>query len=145
MGIVEEVNKLHVTLKSIIISMVLTMPFWYLNLYFFKNDFFLSSPIQIPIIISFCLSVVWTGLHFLSASSFEIAFMKKQNTNSDSKIEGTVLLAVIVSLMWIAIYTFLTYYFKWSFMNLFYISFGGTIIKTSVYIIIGWLLGKKMN
>ena len=46
---------------------------------------------------------------------------------------------------WIATYTFLAYFFNWRFITLFYISYGITIVKTILYILIGWLQGKKMN
>lgn len=56
-SIISDLDKAPTGLKTILICVALKMPFWYIALYLFKSDWLLNSPIHLPIVFAYCLSL----------------------------------------------------------------------------------------
>ena len=78
MTILEDFNKMHNSTKNVSVGIVLSAPFWFMDIYLFKYVFFISAPIYIPIVISFCLTVALLFLYTLA-----VILMKTKNAMVD--------------------------------------------------------------
>ena len=70
MSIIKEINELHLSLKTVLLSLVTILPFWYLSISILNINYINTNQIQIPIILSLCLTVCYYVLnlaitHFL--------------------------------------------------------------------------------
>lgn len=125
-------NELHITLRGLLTGIILVCPFWYLDLYLFKLDYFESQYIQIPVIASFCLTVVWLLLNHISALCFdEYIFEGVDQIKGHAPVEHprVVSFGVVFSVLHLAFISYITYYFKWSFSFLIYLSFSSVLIR----------------
>lgn len=113
--ILEDFNKLHVTLRSFVISVVLLTPFWYFDLYLFKKEFVSHDYIEcIPVVSAFCLSLIWIAANALSGWFFVIVMQG----NNDSANETNVMFSVVTtvfSVLHLSLYTYIGYLCKLSF------------------------------
>src|ERR1700754_2831227 len=57
MSLIADFEKLNLTLKSVLLSVATMMPFWYLSIYLFSQNFYPHAPIQMPIVLAFCMSI----------------------------------------------------------------------------------------
>lgn len=114
MSYLKDVAELHISLRSFIIAIVIAMPFWYFDLYLFHNEFFKITPIQLPFVAAFCLTLVWVSVNFI-CSIIWVNVIEKSEANSQPDIESRFFVLVFSSVFYTAILTFIGYIFN---MNL---------------------------
>lgn len=136
MSLFSEIKELHVSQIMIILIIVITMPFFYLDVYFLNNNLFTSSPIQIPIIISFCMSICWyvIGLYMFWISPTR---KEKEVENKLGTDHTPHLFILVFSLVWLIIISVICIYFQLSLRIFFHIFIGVTIFR---YILNKWLI-----
>ncbi len=71
---IKEFTDLPKDAKSIIVGMVLIMPVWFIDIFFFHRTFFNSNQLYIVIVISYCLSIAWLMVNYILAISFRYIF-----------------------------------------------------------------------
>lgn len=104
MSIVKDIADLHITLRGAIISYIVVMPFWYLGMYYNGRDFFTSNPIQIPIILSFCLTTVSLIIGCLFALIDHIKRMRKLEKKDPVELSELIVVGCIYSIFIIGVY-----------------------------------------
>lgn len=137
MSLIKDINDLHLSVKSITIGLVLLMPFWYLNIYLLAPWYVEKAPIQLPIIIAFCLSVGWlmTSMLFSYSLFLKVAIQQKVYSDQENYDHPIYLLSVIIALCALMPLSFVAYTFKWSLWMLVYASFLATAITTIIALI----------
>ena len=106
-----------------LLSTIAIMPFWYMNLYLFKNDFFTKSPIQMPIIISFCLTIVYLIINGVITLCIQKLAHSPRNAFMFS----------LGSISILSFTTFMEYIFKFNFSYYLGWIFGIGIIKAVIF------------
>jgi hypothetical protein len=128
-------NELHISIRGLLISLILIMPFWYLDLYLFKKDFFYTYFQQIPIIISFCLSIIWILLSHLSYLFCDSVFFVQEEDN-EIPIENPRIVSMSVCFMVIhlGLLSSISYVYKWNFLFFLKVSFATLIIRVFLWL-----------
>jgi hypothetical protein len=124
MSIIKDVNELHISFKTVLIGILLNMPFWYIDLYLFKNDFFSKAVFYIPLVMSFCLTIAWLGFWIMFAAIMSTNENKRNTAQSQIKPELDIIIALFISVLLSCIFTFISYFCHLSFIPLLLISFG---------------------
>lgn len=119
MSIVKEFNELNITLKSFLLSLVCIIPFWYFSIFLLKPDFINSNDIQIPIILSFCLSLCYLSINFLNA----FLIIGLTSFREIATMSGRFILSTILSVIPLITLLFLTKFYKIKLMLFFELSF----------------------
>ena len=84
MSIINEINNLHITLKALLLNLFL-MPFWYIAIYLFNDDFYHNADIIIIVVFSLVLSVISSmSVAYLFELSGDLDIEKSKVTD-DSK------------------------------------------------------------
>lgn len=117
MSVLKDIVELHVSLKSLIFALAISLPFWYFNLYLFHYDFFSTAPIQLPVVAAFCLTIVWVSANFL-CSIIWISFFEKYDSTAKPNIENRFLISVLSSVFYTAFLTFIGYYLNLNIIGL---------------------------
>jgi hypothetical protein len=130
MSIIKDINELHINLRTVILSVATLMPFWYLDIFLFSQNTETFNRIEIPIIMSFCLSVTFFGINvvsiFLSMQYHKINTAKKDNTVD-------LVVALTYAIMSLSLWTIIWYFSKWNF-SIFALSlFGFMGVKICYY------------
>lgn len=151
MSLIEEINKLHVSLKSFLVGLVFIMPFWYLDIYFFANPFFDSSPFYIPIVVAFCISAVcYLPLYFLGMLVFSVT-MPFNPTRTIATPTVDTYLTVLVSIFTLGFLTYYGWTHKLTFMKLVDKTMWvigcefGVLLLISGYRLISWMKTQAKN
>lgn len=112
MSLLKDFTELQFSTKSVLLAVSLLMPFWYLDLFLFAEKYVSNKSIEIPIIISFCLSVLFLVLNSLSYSiSCEVSKTMKKYDNPRIFIIWTTGTSVINISLFTYIWFFLGYGF----------------------------------
>jgi hypothetical protein len=114
MSYLKDVLELHISLRSFIIAIAIAMPFWYFDLYLFHYDFFKITPIQLPVVASFCLTFVWISANFM-CSIIWVSIIEKSDPSKKPDVENRFLLSVFASVFYTATLTFIGYIFNMDF------------------------------
>lgn len=114
MSYLKDVAELHISLRSFIVAIAIAMPFWYFDLYLFHNEFFKITPVQLPVVAAFCLTLIWVSVNFI-CSIIWVNVIEKSEANRQPDIEGRFFVLVFSSVFYTAILTFIGYVFN---MNL---------------------------
>ncbi len=112
MSLIEDLDKLHISLKIIAVSFFL-IPFWDVAIFLFNNDFYRTS--DIIIITAMCLILSITSTSLLSVMFYKAAQEKKTHTDDPSYYMATMTQAVVVLIIWISILIFGTYTMRFIF------------------------------
>ena len=64
MGVIEEINKLHISVQTVAMAFLFIMPIWYIDIFLFANHFFSKNPFYVPIVFSFVLTTCWVIVSF---------------------------------------------------------------------------------
>ena len=109
-------NKLHVTIRSFVIAVILLTPFWYFDLYLFKKGFVSHDYIQlIPSIAAFCLSLVWIAASAISCFFSVMASSEGKGFQDDNGVTIFSVLTVSFSVLHLGTYTYFAHLWKWEF------------------------------
>ncbi|ASS49621.1 MAG: hypothetical protein A3D31_02065 [Candidatus Fluviicola riflensis] len=91
MSIIKDLNEFHFTLKSALFNILISMPFWYLDIYLMAKWYVEQNPIQLPIVIAFCLSVGWYVVSFLAYTAVSAFMFKSKNEGkTESELDGDI-------------------------------------------------------
>jgi len=124
MSIVKEFNELNITLKSFLLSLVCIIPFWYFSIFLLKPDFINNNDIQIPIILSFCLSLCYLSINFLN--SFLIIGIS--SFREIANMSGRFILSTALSIIPLVFLFFFSQFYKIKLILFFEISFGVSLV-----------------
>jgi hypothetical protein len=83
---VDGLKKLDVKVQYSIISILSTMPFWFVALFLMKKVFFNSNPIYISIIFSFCFEAIFFFLYIYIVEVFYLVDKTKHLKSEQKKI-----------------------------------------------------------
>lgn len=108
MGYLDEFQKLHISIRTVAISILVLVPFWYLNIVVFDiNSVFINS-IEVPIIFAFCISSVHLFISYLLVFFWQNWFFK----NAFAKMQGEpTYMLVITTTVSIITTSFISYLF----------------------------------
>ncbi len=134
MSIIKEINELNFIIKFILLNIILTAPFFYIDIYFLTNNIFNKAPIYIPIITSICMSICW-----YYSSTIVLALFDRSNYNTDKEIQQQHTMFTLGSVISISIISIFSLYFKMTFRNFFHVCAFSVII----FFILAILLPKK--
>ena len=123
-------------LKMFVVLLFTIMPFWYLNIFLFKKDFIVNNDIQIPIILSFCLSITYSFLNFL------IAFFISGLTKNNGNLSGYLLVTAIISTFILSVFMFVNHLIKLKFLWFTIIVFSFSFVSFAILAIYAWI--KKL-
>ena len=127
MSIVEDLKKLHFTIRGALVIVLFIAPFWYLDIYLFAPEFFKQAPLYIPIVLAFCLTicsaVIYLGLSFawliVGSINSEVNLEKSEvPVNLEKSEVPLVALTVFLGVILSSITTFISYKEHWRFMKL---------------------------
>ena len=108
MAIIEEINKSHISIRAMSISLFL-VPFWYLSVFLFGNDFYKSA--DNFVVLAFCLVI--------SFSSSVIFYLFTEKTggleNTKEPMLNCMSFSVIILSIWLLLLIFTTYSFDFLF------------------------------
>lgn len=144
MSVLKEFDDLHITVKTICIGLALLMPFWYLDLFLFSHLPF-DKAYQIPVVISFCLSICWfvaqasTYVLFMSVLNIHKVIIKEQDESTDFQV------IILSSIFYLAILTIIGYYYKFKFHNLVFGGFSFAALRFALYFSYGLFRRKKVK
>lgn len=141
MALIKEINELPFSLKSFIISLVLIMPFWYLSIFIFKKDLIVLNGIQIPIILSFCLSACYFSLNLFTTLIISSDIFKSENQAIE--LLNTYMLSCTVSVFWLSISIFVGFYYDWKLLSVIKITFLISIIHFFIFVFREIIKNKK--
>ncbi len=99
-----EFNKLNLSLKWFLSSILVIMPFWFLTIYALKPSMIVTDSIYIPIIISFCLSTV-----NFSFVLFSMLVLTSYSSNKGD-INLQFGLALVVTFLLVCLVSYISYY-----------------------------------
>jgi hypothetical protein len=105
MDILSEFNKLHLSLKALLVSIAFILPFMYLSEFFLFRHFFIENNIYMPIILSFCLTVCYFFINMIAT----ILFVKLSSTTEEDNLIGAFALTTFVSIVWISVILIFAY------------------------------------
>jgi hypothetical protein len=96
MAIIEEINKSHISIRAISISLFL-VPFWYLSVFLFGNEFYISA--DNFVVLAFCL--------VLSISSSVLFYLFIEKTGGFEKTTEPMLNCMSVSIILLSVWLLL--------------------------------------
>lgn len=144
MSIVKEINDLHISLKTIIFSLLSIMPFWYLAILTFNIGFIKSNQIQIPIVLSFCLTVCYYILNLSTTYFLKSIFSDEKTNDTNIDLFATSIITCVVSIFWLSTFIFIGYYYDWKLLSIIKVIFLVFLIHLVLFFILR-LIGKKIN
>ncbi|MGZ3901792.1 MAG: hypothetical protein ACXVDC_15805, partial [Bacteroidia bacterium] len=115
MSFIKDISDLHINYKSCIVAMAIVMPFWYLSIYFEGRAFFNDSPIYIPIVASFCFSVLALSLSLVSLIINFFADNKRKTKKEQFDLATFLILTVCLAIFYQAFYNLIFYFIKTKF------------------------------
>ena len=143
MSILEDLNSSHISIRAISVTLFL-LPFWYLSVFLFANDFFKSA--DYFVILSFCLIVIF------SSSFFLYFFIDKiDSQKSKDKILSCMSVSVMFLCLWILLLIFVLFSIKFLFKIEIYfyyfciIYFAPIFILNILVLVFGNQENKKLN
>ena len=141
MTLIKDFNELHNSLKSLLIGLLFVLPFWYLVIFLFDRQLIYDNQIQIPIILTFCLTVC----HFII--NLFIAFFLNSTILSGTKQspELTFALTAFISILSLALLIYIGRQRCWTFAHFIDRTFTITFALAFVLFIITMIKGGKNN
>jgi hypothetical protein len=120
MSILGEFNELHTNTKNDIICIGLVCPFWYLIIITFSTHFnSTQAHIELPVILSFCLSFTFFILHLATTTFWVKTFYPKvDNTIIEGKKATYAMYSVFHAIGSISFIGYRGYLNNWTFHNI---------------------------
>lgn len=113
MGVIEEINKLHISVQTVGAAFLFIMPIWYIDIFLFANHFFNTNPIYIPIVFSFVLSTCWIIASFLASATTYILSNPGDNLNKETEVKEDALMlssGILIGIIVLALDTIIYYF-----------------------------------
>jgi len=121
MSLIHYFDKLHITVKSSVLTILGQMPFFFVSVYLFKNklvnslseNLFYDIDFLFIISLCFCLSLTWFSMNLiLTFISFKFG---DYLYNDDTKIDDIFKISTIYSIGYLSIAIFINYKIGFSF------------------------------
>lgn len=125
MSLIKEINELHIGMQYFVLSLCLIAPFFYIDIYFLKNSFFISAPPYITIVATVCMSISWYISNAISMMLSPLVMV----LNIKSHGNFTQFFVLAVSVLLLLFVSVLCMYFKIKFRTFFHILAGITILR----------------
>ena len=139
MTIVKEFSELHISLKTILISLTLIIPFWYISIFILNRNFINSTQIHIPITLSFCLTFCYFILNLATTYLFDyldkIGKEKEKNPDIIRDLFSISSITTLLSIFWISILLFIGYYYDWKLISFIKIVFLVSFIHLILFVL----------
>lgn len=148
MSVLKEINDLHISSKTIIISLSVILPFWYLSIILLKLSYVENNQIHIPIVLSVCLTLIYYTLNLLITVIYDILEnqLKNKKINFDNDEFVTIsVITCIVSILWMSLLLFIGYYFDWKLLSYIKIVFLVSILHIPLFFILHIIKLVKAN
>lgn len=87
MSLFDGFDKLHIEIKGFIIGTLLIAPLWFVSIYLFHRGFFNSSPVYLPIVFSYCLTLCFS---MPNLATFFFLFKAFNNKEKEKEKDGDV-------------------------------------------------------
>ena len=126
-----DINNMHVAIRGLLLSILTTSPFWYVDFYLFKKDFITATPLYIPILFAIALSLSLLLICFFIGSSTKIVAFGAIGND-----ENFVMSMLIGSLWAVALHSFvigISFFFKLNIFQLLTLLFGLAIIICVIF------------
>lgn len=134
MSVFSEFNKLHVTSKSAVLSLIVLIPFWFVSIYIFNKPLYNQGDLYIIGALCFCFSVTYLALNLI------LAALVIYNTDSeDEDGSATFVIGGIVSVLYLSLSIVFCYWMEWGFKTFVIVAFLYLIIRTAITAILAML------
>lgn len=141
MSWVTDFDKLHITTKSAVLSIVALIPFWFVSIYLFNKPLYNQHDMFIIGAFCFCFSLTYYALIvFLGLLILQIADDKNEND------EMVLIIGGIISVLYLCVVIVVSYYFDWcftTFLLVAYLYLVGRMIFTSIILLIAFYHDSK--
>lgn len=127
-------DKLHVTSKSAILSLVVLFPFWFVSIYLFNRPLYNQGDLYIIGALCFCFSVTYFALNLLLAA---LAIYITESEDEDGS--ATFVIGGIISVLYLSLSILFCYWMEWGFKTFVFVAFLYLIIRTSITAILAAL------
>lgn len=131
MGLLTEFNKLHLSAKSVILSLAVLMPFWWVAIYVFNKPLYNTKDFFILVPLCFCFSITWYVFNI--GIGLGISAVRKKEGEKPIDLQGHFIVGGIASIGYLSFAIVLSYYFKWSFIVFLIVAYSYIAFR-----IIGW-------
>jgi len=123
MSIISEIDKLNNAVKVILMNVIFTAPFFYIDLFFMGNYIFTKSPFYVPIVISVCMSFCW----YYSTTIIIIMFDKDSKYEKSGQTSDTIdfknITYTAISVISLSVISAFSIYFDLRFRDFFHVCF----------------------
>jgi hypothetical protein len=102
---IDDFNKLNLSIKWILASLAIIMPFWYLIIFLLNPHFVSYNAVHIPIVLSFCLSLVME----VSFSFVAYRWVNLTGTDDDGDTNVNFALSTGITVVWATIVAYICY------------------------------------
>jgi hypothetical protein len=128
MSIIDDINKAHFGIKAIALNLIL-LPFWYVAIYLFNNDFYIKGDYIIIIAMCIALSMI---------SSFFTSILYDKITSSLNKTKYNIInlmgITIMILTIWLSI--LIVFFYSIGFLFNIYIYFYWFLVIYSAPIIL---------
>lgn len=101
MSFLKELNDSHITLKAFALNVFL-IPFWYVSIYLFNNEFFMKN--DIVIILAMCITI-----SLISCGTLSFIFRISENNKNNNLIFEEMGMSIMILCIWLSILIFSIY------------------------------------
>lgn len=122
-----EFNKLHVTSKSAILSLVVLFPFWFVSIYLFNKPLYNQGDLFIIAALCFCFSVTYLALNLILSA---LAIFVTDSDDDDHS--ATFAIGGIISVLYLSLSMIFCYWMAWGFKNFIIVAFSYLILRIVV-------------
>lgn len=127
-------DKLHVTSKSAVLSLVVLFPFWFVSIYLFNRPLYNQGDLYIIGALCFCFSVTYFALNLLLA-----ALVIYITDSEDEDGSATFVIGGIVSVLYLSLSIIFCYWMEWGFKTFVFVAFLYLILRTIISAIMAGL------
>ncbi len=138
MSFIKEINELHISLKSTIFCLVCIMPFWYVDIFLFDNILINTTPFYVPIIFSFCFSLVWFMVNLIITVFIKDILPKTMNATFIPFF-----IAALLAITWLSGATYIAYMLKWHLLTFVNVLFCSYIIRQIFWTVITTVISRR--
>lgn len=156
MSFLKDFNEYHFSIKTAVFCIAIYMPFWYLDTYLLARWYVDQTPMQLPIVISFCISIVWYIATLVALAGYQLAFEsanadEKKESSDENDVDLGTIWHVLLSISSLAILSSWAYSNKWTLKTLIDKSFeyviGATVLGFLFYFVVEienrWIARRK--
>ncbi len=126
----EEFGKLPITVKGMVASVAVCMPFWFVAIYLFDKPLFNTKDYPIIVSFCFCFSLTWYFINIVFAALIA-HFVDEGNEDLD----GILISGGIASILYLCATIVICYYYKDSFTRFLFYAYSYIIVRMFLLIL----------